>query len=909
MARILLSRRGTMDFEHDPLRRRFTLPPPIETPDEGPRSEATGAGPATSGVSPACDTSPGPRDEHAPATTTNPFADVKLSGSPDYQVERLGSTLDALERRALEHAVQKAITRGSASQLEKSARALLRFLEKRDPEPHAAISKALLLLGEAELAQGKLVAARDTLQRAHPDDLESDALRGRQRAMLRRIEQLQVRVALREAQELKFKEELGAIALLTNDPSPEARTRAVARAEAFLEKTRRVAPSATEAVEAVEYLVAFAKLQAGDERGALATFEALAAPPRTTKIAERARAMITALQASELDLVAEKARLEQVELEALRAEKLPDSKLALLNPAQVYSLVTGGYDDLSKRHEAALDRLGELQTGAKVAATVMRRKGLTLAQLRALPDAELAALAGRQGARAIRELLKLSDVKHLEAGSAALTKRTWNATPPETYVDRDYLDLRFDAFARGLGDFLRRTHADALRATRSTDAITAGAAKYSVAVLDATTWWNELVDDGLKNAREFYLPTGNDGVTSYAGKAIVFAVDAVGAIATMPTKLVDPKVSDTQRAVAIEDAVIGLASGGLSKALPRAKPHVARALAGTTSQKLLASSFGRRLVTAAKYEPFAALSARLSQPVFARAATRADDAVPATRAATRADDAIIVARRAPPPSPAMGVDDFVDAALERPMESLSDLRALGPEQLADDLYGDVYARARAPKVAILSQEEYLVSLLKLPHGDGVGGGWIYFQTERFAKNGLKRFYLNLLPDHAARFSAKLFEALDATQVPYRFKVPHETRGFSRADTGVLWVAEEHEAVAEAIVARLAREAPDALDGGIPPMTRPVTRGVGAADEPLHDHFDVRQSFGGSRCHIVAEGICHAPQGASRTAVRESVRRNFKEYGIDPDTPWANDSWSEPTRERVVSELAAELAVQ
>ncbi|MCK6546708.1 T3SS effector HopA1 family protein [Myxococcota bacterium] len=908
-----------MDLERDPLRRRFiSHAPPIDTPDarraptpqstDGPTLDARAIDPPTREPS---KTDAARTDAHAPAPSSV-FADVKLSGSPDYHVDRLTSTLTRAERRSLERSTEDALRRGDPARLERCARALVDHLHTHARDDVGAIAATRLVLAEAQLAQGKVLDARATIGRSIPEHLPSDALQDRRSAVLEKIVELQRRMELRERQAQKFQAEYGAIALLANEPAPERRAEARRRAEVLLDKTLRAAGSAPAAVEAARSLVAFTTLQSGDVRGALVAFEALVRSA-SAPVAANARAMIGAIEAAELEHVAEKARLEQLELEALKAAKLPDSKLALASPITAYRVISGHFDALHQGHEAALAKLGDVTTGAKVAAALIRRHGLRLDDLRAMPDAKLVALAGREGARAIRELSKLSDARNIAAGSAALDVRSWRASPPETYVDRNYLDSRFDVFARRLGDFMRESYSVADRARRSPDFWTSKAAEYSVSVMDAWTGFDAVLDEGLKNAREYYLaPTRSDGAAGVAGKGVVFVLDAVGATVMMPTKILDPKVDDATRAHALEDALVTVTGVGIAKAAGALRPGVARALAESSAvERAAATTLGRRALATATYELFTPLARALKTPLFGTGAGQSDDAIARAIAETSAVEVPAatpvapssVARRRPPPPPAMSVEDFVEAAIDRPFEDLSGMRHLGPTALADDLYRDVYARARAPKGATISQEEHVTRLARLPHVTTPGDGWVFFESPGFARDGLQRFYLNVLPDDAAQLGARLFDALDAAEIPFRFKLPHTIDGFRRADSGVLWVAREHGAAAEEVVRRVAAELPEALTDGVPPLTRSVTRGVGAADEPIQGHFDYEQSFGGSRCHIIAEGICHSPPNTSRAEVIEYVRRNFREYGIDPDTPWANDSWSEATKERVVDAAA------
>jgi hypothetical protein len=125
--------------------------------------------------------------------------------------------------------------------------------------------------------------------------------------------------------------------------------------------------------------------------------------------------------------------------------------------------------------------------------------------------------------------------------------------------------------------------------------------------------------------------------------------------------------------------------------------------------------------------------------------------------------------------------------------------------------------------------------------------------------------------------------LNEANVPFDLKVVDRPSGFGRCDSAVVYLTcdgyKHARAQLEAITSACARH----LREGVPALTKPLAQGVAVgAHRPQPG-----DSFGSSRCRLVAEGLVAAYEsGATDLADRvDMVVRRFAGEGLDIDAPY------------------------
>jgi hypothetical protein len=152
-----------------------------------------------------------------------------------------------------------------------------------------------------------------------------------------------------------------------------------------------------------------------------------------------------------------------------------------------------------------------------------------------------------------------------------------------------------------------------------------------------------------------------------------------------------------------------------------------------------------------------------------------------------------------------------------------------------------------------------------------------------ASVGLVRFYWCLRQEGAALLVETLTGTLNEAGLSFRLKVISDPAAYRRCDAGVLYaLAPQYERVAR-IVADVYREVEPWLGGSIPALTKPLAPGLGLAEDPGAGG----ESFGMSRCRLLAEGIVTAAElrAGSLAQTLEVVAGHFAQAGISLEQPY------------------------
>jgi HopA1 effector protein family len=148
---------------------------------------------------------------------------------------------------------------------------------------------------------------------------------------------------------------------------------------------------------------------------------------------------------------------------------------------------------------------------------------------------------------------------------------------------------------------------------------------------------------------------------------------------------------------------------------------------------------------------------------------------------------------------------------------------------------------------------------------------------------LLRFYWNVTPEGAPALLAAVAGTMDRWGVPFRFKVLSRRALYPRVDSAVLYVPRRWWRLARELALEVRERVAAGLGEGTPLFALPLAPGLAMAEDP-----GTGDSFGQSRCRLVAEGVWDAwragftAEGPRLAAVAEAFRR----AGLDLARPWA-----------------------
>jgi hypothetical protein len=218
-------------------------------------------------------------------------------------------------------------------------------------------------------------------------------------------------------------------------------------------------------------------------------------------------------------------------LEVEKANKTPQSALALLNPLTAAKTIAGHYQNIQTIHDAQLEELRELSHGAKMAAVVARKHNIPPSWMRAGDVQDLAVLAGGlDNALAIKNALAKLDSFGL---------------------DTSYLTTEMDELSVWTGEKVRVAHETS---------------ETSRAILDNLSTANNFAKEKLDVAMKYYRdPARSDSLPAKTGLVATWTGDLLASVFTMPATIVDPHAGDEERSQAITGTMLMLGTMGLLK--------------------------------------------------------------------------------------------------------------------------------------------------------------------------------------------------------------------------------------------------------------------------------------------------------------------------------------------------------
>ena len=157
-------------------------------------------------------------------------------------------------------------------------------------------------------------------------------------------------------------------------------------------------------------------------------------------------------------------------------------------------------------------------------------------------------------------------------------------------------------------------------------------------------------------------------------------------------------------------------------------------------------------------------------------------------------------------------------------------------------------------------------------------------TDQQDDYSIVRYYWNIPDSMAPGLIRLITRRLNRFQVPFRFKCLSFRTQFKRADAAVLFLGKRYYRITAELLVDVYQEVKDNLKPETPLFTRRLAAGLGFAEDPGNG-----ESFGMSRCRIVAEGLWSAyVKGLPTQQARlQEVIAHFEKNGIALEHPYLN----------------------
>ncbi|WP_110171030.1 T3SS effector HopA1 family protein [Luteitalea pratensis] len=154
----------------------------------------------------------------------------------------------------------------------------------------------------------------------------------------------------------------------------------------------------------------------------------------------------------------------------------------------------------------------------------------------------------------------------------------------------------------------------------------------------------------------------------------------------------------------------------------------------------------------------------------------------------------------------------------------------------------------------------------------------------YEQTTLVRIYWHLRPEGAVPMVRELISRFNRFQVPFRFKCLAYPELYDRFDAGVLFVGRRQWDITALLVEELYTKLVDYLKPEVPLFSKRLAPGLAFAEDPGNG-----ESFGTSRCRLIAEGVWTSYQRGVHTesARLEHIVDAFVRAGIPPERPWLN----------------------
>ena len=147
-----------------------------------------------------------------------------------------------------------------------------------------------------------------------------------------------------------------------------------------------------------------------------------------------------------------------------------------------------------------------------------------------------------------------------------------------------------------------------------------------------------------------------------------------------------------------------------------------------------------------------------------------------------------------------------------------------------------------------------------------------------------RLYFHTTPEGSARLIAWVTQTLNEYRIPFQFKCLNHPDLYGRSDSAVLYLQKPSVNIVLDLLGDALPMLSPYLQSSIPLFTRVIASGVGFAESPPNPG----ESFGTSRCGLIAQGIAKAVgNGQAADTYEESVRAVFTQIDLSMEHPYRN----------------------
>jgi hypothetical protein len=145
-----------------------------------------------------------------------------------------------------------------------------------------------------------------------------------------------------------------------------------------------------------------------------------------------------------------------------------------------------------------------------------------------------------------------------------------------------------------------------------------------------------------------------------------------------------------------------------------------------------------------------------------------------------------------------------------------------------------------------------------------------------------RFYWNLLADGAVHLVERATRLLNGAAIPFQLKLLSDPSRYTRCDAAVLYLPEPAVDPALPLIRAIHNDVRPWLRSAVPALTLRLAPGLALADDPGRE-----QSFGASRCRLLASGVVASAEAGARLLPDRLaiVLDHLAAAGIDIDRPY------------------------
>ena len=149
-------------------------------------------------------------------------------------------------------------------------------------------------------------------------------------------------------------------------------------------------------------------------------------------------------------------------------------------------------------------------------------------------------------------------------------------------------------------------------------------------------------------------------------------------------------------------------------------------------------------------------------------------------------------------------------------------------------------------------------------------------------------YFNLSAEGAVAVMGSLTQQLNAIALPFTFKALYNPSDYGRYDSAVFYFDKSNYQAVRSVLQRVYAEHQSHFQAEVPLFTKLLAAGLALAEEP-DGKFADQESFGISRCQIVANGLLEAWQKGDRSPEGRmaAILHHFSLGGIELNRPYLN----------------------